>query len=174
MMIVLMGPTGAGKTTVGRILAARLGYRFEDADAFHSAVNIDKMSKGIPLDDADRQGWLASIDVALRRWSGEGRGVVFACSLLKRAYRERIYHGPDTRLVYLRAPRAVIEERLRTRSDHFADARLLTSQFAILEEPTNAIAVDATRDPEAIVEEIVARLPCIDSAASRHGDHPSR
>ena len=158
MIIVVMGPTGAGKTTVGQCLAARLGYRFEDADAFHTAANIEKMAKGTPLDDADRQGWLASIDRALRDWSEEGRDVVFACSLLKRAYRERVYHGPDTELVYLRATYEVIEQRLRTRRGHFADARLLASQFATLEEPSDAIIVDATRPPEAIVDELVAIL----------------
>jgi gluconokinase len=158
MIIVLMGTTGSGKTTVGQLLATRLGYRFEDADAFHSAANIEKMAQGTPLDDADRQGWLASIDRALRGWSKEGRDVVFACSLLKRAYRERVYHGPDTNLVYLRVTREVIEQRLRKRKGHFADARLLASQFAILEEPSDAIIVDATRPPEAIVDEIVTIL----------------
>ena len=158
MIIVVMGPTGAGKTTVGQLLAGRLGYRFEDADALHTAANIEKMSKGIPLDDADRQGWLASIDRALRDWSKEGSDVVFACSLLKRAYRERVYHGPDTKLVYLRVTYDAVEKRLRTRRGHFADARLLASQFAILEEPSDAIIVDATRPPEAIVDELAGIL----------------
>jgi gluconokinase len=158
MIILVMGPTGSGKTTVGQLLAARLGYRFEDADAFHSEANIEKMAQGTPLDDADRQGWLASIDRALRDWSKEGRDVVFACSLLKRAYRASVYHGPDTKLVYLRASYDAIEDRLRTRKGHFADARLLASQFAILEEPSDAINVDATRAPEAIVDEIATIL----------------
>jgi gluconokinase len=158
MIIVLMGPAGAGKTTVGQLLAARLGYRFEDADAFHSPANVRKMSAGIPLDDADRESWLAAIDRALRVWSREGTGTVFACSLLKRAYRERVHLGPETKLVYLRVTPEVVAERLTARRGHFADARLLASQFAALEEPTDAIVVDATRAPEIIVEEIVARL----------------
>ena len=154
MIIVLMGTTGVGKTTVGRLLAQRLGYDFEDADDFHPAANVDKMRRAIPLDDADRAPWLAAIDSAMRDWSGQGRDVVLACSLLKRAYRERVYHGPGTRLVYLRASYEEIWRRLAARTGHFADERLLASQFATLEEPNDAIAVDATRSPEAIVEDI--------------------
>ena len=158
MIIVLMGTTGAGKTTVGRLLAERLGFDFEDADDFHSAANVEKMSRGTPLDDDDRAGWLASIDEAMRAWSERGRNVVFACSLLKRAYREHVYHGEDTKLVYLRARFEDIRDRLRARTGHFADERLLASQFATLEEPDDAVVVDAMRPPDEIVARIAAEL----------------
>jgi gluconokinase len=154
MIIVLMGPTGVGKTTVGRLLAKQLRFQFEDADDFHSASNIDKMRRGIPLEDADRMEWLASIDDAMRSWSKQGRDVVLACSLLKRAYRDRVYHGPDTKMVYLRASYDDVYARLKERVGHFADERLLASQFAILEEPSDAITVNAMRSPSRIVEEI--------------------
>jgi gluconokinase len=159
MIIVVMGTTGAGKTTVGRLLAERLGFDFEDADDLHTADSIEKMRRGLPLDDADRAGWLATIDNAMQRWRNDGRNVVFACSLLKRAYRERVHLDPRaTPLVYLKADYDTTRRRLKQREDHFADERLLASQFAILEEPEHAIVVDATLAPDAIVAVVTAAL----------------
>jgi gluconokinase len=158
MIIVVMGVSGSGKTTIGKLLATRLGWRFAEGDDFHPPANVEKMRRGEGLDDADRMPWLAAIDAAMRRWSLDGEDVVLACSALKRSYRVQIDCGPDTRLVYLKASYSELYRRLKERKGHFADERLLASQFAILEEPDNALTVDATRPPDEIVEEICREL----------------
>jgi gluconokinase len=155
MVIVLMGVAGSGKTTVGRILAADLGWPFRDADEFHPPANVDKMSHGIPLTDRDREPWLAAIrryiDETLAR---DGRAVV-TCSALKEHYRQTIV--PDrgqVKLVYLAGNFSLIAERLRAREAHFMKAEMLTSQFADLEPPRDALTVDVAQSPEAIVTQI--------------------
>jgi gluconokinase len=153
-----MGPTGSGKTTIGSLLAQQLGWMFADGDSFHSASNIKKMSQGIPLDDADRDPWLKSIHDAMVRWVAEGQNAVLACSALKRTYREKLYNGPEVRLVYLKGSYDLISRRLASRHGHFAGESILADQFAILEEPENAIVVDAGRSPEEIVAEIRKRI----------------
>ena len=154
MVIVLMGVTGSGKTTVGLALAEALEWQFVDADAFHSATNVAKMRAGIPLDDADRAPWLDSLHGAIVGWLKAGAQIVLACSALKQSYRERLLVGSDVKLVYLRGSRQQISERLEKRHGHYMDPKLLASQFAVLEEPSEAIAVDVNADVPQIVAQI--------------------
>jgi len=149
-----MGVVGAGKTTVGGLLAGQLGWKFVDADSFHSPANIEKIRRGIPLDDADRAPWLQAIRQAIDRWITKKQNVVLACSALKKVYREELDGGADVKLVYLKGTYEVIHERLGLRQGHFATEKLLTSQFAILEEPKDGVVVDVEQSPKDIVAEI--------------------
>jgi gluconokinase len=156
-IIVLMGPAGAGKTTIGKPLADSLGWRFLDADDLHSRENIDRMHRGVALTDAERAPWLATIRSALSRALESGTNVVLACSALKEDYRRALIppNAEDSvRFVYLRADEAVLRERLAHREGHYAGPSLLKSQLDTLEEPADAVWVDASRPPE----EIVARI----------------
>jgi gluconokinase len=158
MIVIVMGVTGSGKTTVGQMLAKRIGSEYADADDFHSAANKDKMHRGIPLTDADRMPWLASIHDYLAKEDGERRSVVLGCSALKQTYRAILFDGLSVQLVYLKGTYEVIDEHLRARKGHFADDKILAAQFADLEEPTDAIVVDVRLKPEQIVEEIYKQL----------------
>lgn len=162
MVIVVMGATGSGKTTIGSLLAKRLGWEFTDADEFHSAANKAKMHTGIPLTDADRLPWLETIHQEIQKWLAQGRSVALACSALKQSYRDLLWRGPEVHFVYLKGSYELIAERLRTRHGHFADEHILAGQFADLQEPTDAVTVDISPTPEKIVDEICRRLdlPC--------------
>jgi len=153
-----MGATGAGKTTIGTMLAAELNWQFADADAFHPPANIEKMSKGIPLNDADRAPWLDAMRKAILEWIAAGNNVVIACSALKRAYREELRASPEVKIVYLKGNYELLAERIRRRHGHFAGEGILAGQFADLEEPEDAITVDAAKSPEEIVAEIRKQL----------------
>jgi len=153
-----MGVVGAGKTTVGKLLAEQLGWEFVDADSFHSAGNVEKIRLGIPLDDADRSPWLRAIRAAIQRWIAKKQNVVLACSALKRSYREELDGGAEVKLVYLKGTYEIIYQRLGLRQGHFASEKLLASQFAILEEPEDGVVVDVEQSPEVLVEEIRGRL----------------
>jgi gluconokinase len=155
VIAVLMGVSGAGKSTLGEALARRLGWRFIDADDYHPAANIAKMTAGQPLDDADRWPWLDRLNAVLRREDN----VVLACSALKERYRERLAHGvPAVKWIYLKGERDLIWSRLNDRRHRYMPASLLDSQFAALEPPTDAIVVDVAATPEECVAAIAERL----------------
>jgi gluconokinase len=158
MILLLMGVTGSGKTTIGTLVAGRLGWIFLDADDFHSAANKAKMHSGIPLNDDDRRPWLAAIHEELVRRTGRAENIVLACSALKQWYREILSAGLDMKIVYLKDTFEDLERRIEHRQGHFAGTGILPGQFADLEEPRNALVVDASQPPDRVVNEILGRL----------------
>jgi gluconokinase len=154
MIVIVMGVVGAGKTTVGRLLATQLEWEFADADDFHPPSNVEKIRRGIPLGDEDRGPWLEQLRLAILRWSASSSNVVLACSALKRAYRSKLAVTPEVCFVYLKGTTELIAHRLRARHGHFADEQILASQIADLEEPENALTIGIAATPEQIVAEI--------------------
>ena len=161
-VLVVMGVSGSGKTTVAALLAGRLGWEFMDADDFHSAANVRKMHGGTALTDSDRGPWLEGMAAWVDATRVVGRHGVLACSALKRAYREVLVGArADVRLVYLRGERALIAGRQAGRHNHFMPASLVESQFAVLEEPEaeeRAVTVSVAPRPPVIVDGIIAGL----------------
>jgi len=156
MILLLMGVAGAGKTTIGQLLAAELGWDFLDADHFHPPANVRKMAQGIPLTDLDRRPWLRRLHTALQRADREGRSLVFACSALRAAYREQLFDGlTEARVVHLTGSRELLFNRLSNRQGHFMPATMLDSQFDTLESPHDALTVDVAQEPQAIVTAIM-------------------
>jgi len=158
VVILLMGVSGSGKTTVGQLLASQLGWEFADGDDYHPAANVEKMRNGIPLTDADRAPWLETLRALIAGWIAAGKNVVLACSALRRAYRESLRVAPEVRVVYLKGTPQLLRERLHARVGHFMTERMLESQLAALEEPEDAVVVDVDRAPARIVAEILARM----------------
>jgi len=160
--VVVMGVSGSGKSTIGEELAHRLGWEMAEGDSFHPAANVEKMRRGIPLNDADRAPWLDRIGEQLKAWAAEGRSGVVTCSALTRAYRRRLLAArPDLRFVYLKATEAEIAERVQARHHEYMPASLLHSQFETLQEPAPdepVITVDATAPPGQEVQKIVEAL----------------
>lgn len=153
-----MGVAGAGKTTVGNLLASQLGWEFADADDYHSAANVEKMRHGIPLTDADRAPWLQALRALISNWLSAHKNAVLACSALKQSYRDILQISPEVWIVYLRVSPEVLRQRLRERHGHFMTEAMLQSQLADLEEPKGAVIIDADALPAAIVAEIIGRL----------------
>jgi gluconokinase len=159
MIVVVMGVSGAGKTTIGRLLAEQLEWEFYDADNLHSPENKRKMSDGIPLTDIDREPWLTSIRSLVEKIIASDADAVIACSALKRSYRERIVIDPSrVKLIYLKGSRELIADRIAHRRNHFMNKNLLDSQFDALEEPPDAITIDISGTPQIIVASIREKL----------------
>lgn len=165
MIVVVMGVSGAGKTTVGEALARSLGLEFLDADDFHPPANVAKMAAAIPLTDADRGPWLDRLNAVLSARQSAGTGAVLACSALKEAYRARLMRGLATaRLVHLEGPIEFIRERMKSRRHKYMPAALLESQFAALEPPRDAIGIDAALGVAEAVDLIAVSLARRDPA----------
>jgi gluconokinase len=165
VVIIVMGVSGAGKSTIGRKLAAELGWHFAEGDESHPPANIDKLRSGIPLTEDDRRPWLMALRGSIETWLRDGRDVVLAASVLRRRHRDLLLTDPENmRLVYLKGSFPLLKSRLLHRGQHFMAPELLASQFDILEEPTKGVAppaaiiADVTNSPDSIVEEVRAAL----------------
>ncbi|HUE41859.1 MAG TPA: gluconokinase [Chthoniobacterales bacterium] len=162
MVVVIFGVSGVGKTTIGKLLAGELGWKFYDADDFHPKANIEKMRNGQPLTDEDREPWLKRLHKLIERSLGaHEKNAVLACSALKKKYRDRLRVSSEVTFVFVRGTRARIEEQLKNRHGHFFDRKLLDSQFADLEEPEPSecvIVVELSGEPREMVNKIKASL----------------
>ncbi len=156
---IVMGVSGSGKTTIGKLLAKELNLAFNDADDFHPPENVEKMKNGIPLQDEDRKGWLAVLAENIQKWDQSG-GAVLACSALKEKYRQQLTSIPQENLkwIFLSADFEVILERLNSRKGHYFKTEMLTSQFETLEEPTYGLRINVNTSEENILKEIMAKL----------------
>lgn len=159
MIAILMGVSGSGKTTIGRLLAGRLGWPFYDGDDFHPPANLDKMAAGIPLDDTDREGWLSQLAQLIQAHLAEDRPMLLACSALKRSYRRRLRLDPRrVRFIYLKGDYDLIQSRMLERAGHYMKSGMLASQFADLQEPADALWVDIAQPLDESVEQILVDL----------------
>lgn len=172
MMILIMGVSGAGKTTIGGLLAAALAWQYIEGDGFHPPANLAKMRRGLPLSDEDRLPWLEALGKALQAADRKRASVVLGCSALRESYRQLIRaFCPQCQIVWLRGSPELVAARIEGRHGHFMPASLLSSQFAILEAPANAIAVDIDQAPEEIVKQILDQLPS-GTSSSPYSGHP--
>ena len=157
-VITMMGVSGCGKTTIGNLLADQLGWQFIESDDFHSEADIQKMSSGIPLTDADRWPWLERLNSLLREEINHGQQIVLSCSALKRSYRDVLYSGiEDGVYVYLKGSYDLIRERMQQR-EHFMKSDMLLSQFDALEEPQDAVVIDIRLSEDEIINQIMSKL----------------
>ena len=159
MFVIVMGVSGCGKTTVGKLLAKKMGCPFYDGDDFHPAANIAKMSQGIPLNDDDRAGWLAALADLIRATLQKGESGVLACSALKQKYRDKLrVDDQQVKFVYLKGSYDLIKARMEARPGHYMKPGMLDSQFAALEEPADAVTLTIENSPKKIVEQALKLL----------------
>ena len=157
-VIIIIGVSGSGKTTIGRLLSGELGWKYYEGDDFHPPANIEKLKHGVPLDDADRKPWLESLRDLIRNCLERGDSAVVACSALKQRYRDFLLVDERVILIYLKGDYELIRQRLSKRRGHFLNPNLLDSQFAALEEPKTAMQVDVSLSPAEIVKYIRSAL----------------
>lgn len=161
MIVILMGVTGSGKSTVGAELVKLTGWEFAEGDNYHSAANKQKMHAGVPLTDADRAPWLAGLHNVIMNWFAGSENGIMTCSALKQSYRDVLTAGLPLgacRFVLLEAPIGVLEDRMRERPGHFMNPDLLQSQLDTLETPHDALRVDSTGPPSSIAQKILSQL----------------
>ena len=159
MVIIIMGVEGTGKTTIGKMLAEKLGWKFYDADDYHPVANIEKMRNGIPLDDEERRPWLNEIRNLINSSLNGNEPSIIACSALKNSYREFLKQNKEQIIfVYLKGDKNTISKRLASRKGHFAGTQLLESQLRTLEEPESVITFDISKNPEVIADSIIEKL----------------
>jgi gluconokinase len=159
LVLIFMGVSGSGKTTVGTLFAKKTGAVFFEGDEFHPPENIEKMRRGVPLTDVDRKKWLRTLREIITRSLHEGTFTVIACSALKAAYRDLLQGGdPRVKFVHLTGPRALLEERLKARRNHFMPATLLDSQLATLEPPSDVLTFSCEQSPDEIVTALIQAL----------------
>lgn len=167
MVIVVMGVSGSGKTTVGKLLAERLGWQFRDGDDFHPPANVAKMRSGTPLTDEDRRPWLLAIQTFMRQFRADGQSAVVACSALKESYRDLLLRTePWVRFVHLHGSRDLIAQRMQARAGHFMPPALLDSQLATLEPPMDCLSVDISAEPAELVAGIQEQLGLLPGKAT--------
>ncbi len=163
MVIVIIGPMGCGKTTIGLLLAARLSWDFADGDDFHPPENVEKMRSGIPLEDKDRIGWLTTLGDHIQNQVAQGSNLILACSALKQSYRDILgIDQKDVVSVYLKGSAELLKKRLSQRSHQYMNDSLLRSQLQTMEEPGAGLVVSIDQTPEEICSEIIKRLGCND------------
>jgi len=162
LVLILMGPMGCGKTTIGKMLGEKLGWPFYDADDFHPKKNVEKMRAGIALTDEDRKLWLKKLQANIRRWVKDRQNTILACSALKQAYREILGVNQKTvRTVYLKGSYPLLRKRIEERQHPYMDKNLLKSQLDTLEEPKDGLCVAISTTPELIVSTIIKNLKLI-------------
>jgi gluconokinase len=158
VIVLLMGVSGAGKTTVGKLLASELGWDFVDGDDYHPAANIEKMKNGIPLTDVDRAPWLETLRALIEDRIAKKQNMILACSALKRAYRSILQVTPEVKTVYLKGTAEILRQRLNARRGHYMSERMLDSQLQTLEPPDDATVINVDGPPAEIVAELRGKL----------------
>ena len=158
MVIVIMGVSGSGKTTIGKKISKSLGWKFYEGDDYHPQKNVEKMSNGIPLNDEDRKPWLQNLSRIIAEMINEKENAVITCSALKKIYRNIIKINDEVKFVYLKSSYDLIKKRMKQRNNHFMKADMLASQFEALEEPEDAISVSIDKSEEQILKEIYKQL----------------